>query len=53
MVTDRNYTPTPVQSWAEIIAKKDEEIATLKRKIEVLECVVYAYERQAHVDMSR
>ena len=34
-VTDRQvYVPTPVQSWAEVIAKKDEEIARLRRELE-------------------
>lgn len=52
MVTDR-LPPQPLPSWAEVIAKKDEEIAELKAQIKRLEDVLYAQERQAYVDMSR
>lgn len=53
MVTDREYKPHAVQSWAEIIAQKDAEIAELKAQIERLRNLIYDVERQAHVDMGR
>jgi hypothetical protein len=52
MVTDR-YVPHPVPSWETVVAEKDREIAELREKVRRLEALVYAQERQQHVDMGR
>jgi hypothetical protein len=52
MVTDR-YVPHPVPSWEAVVAEKDREIAELREKVRRLESLVYAQERQQHVDMGR